>query len=370
MNRARLYTVIALVILVVGGWFFFRGGIGGGQGGAYPPTLVTAVKADHRNIPVLISAFGSLRSLESAELTSEKADIVTGIYFKEGQTVPKGTVVITLDDKNEKATLAKAIAEQNLAQLDYDRIATLYKKGAISLQELDKVTASLAQHKAGTDIARAELDKTQIIAPFDAQLGARKISMGQYVKPGDTLVSAVNRQSLKVEFSVPERYLAKLKVGLPVNLTSVAFSGRQFPGVVDYVSPSINPGTRTVELEATVDNSDRSLSPGLSVQVNLQLGTEENALSIPEESLVATVEGQNVFIVQDGKAVSTAVELGTRANGMVSIIKGLKAGDVVVTQGQQKLRDGAPVSILENKENNSDKKPAAAKKNEKGQGAH
>jgi len=295
---------------------------------------------------------------------------VTGIYFKEGQTVPKGTVVITLDDKNEKATLAKAIAEQNLAQLDYDRIATLYKKGAISLQELDKVTASLAQHKAGTDIARAELDKTQIIAPFDAQLGARKISMGQYVKPGDTLVSAVNRQSLKVEFSVPERYLAKLKVGLPVNLTSVAFSGRQFPGVVDYVSPSINPGTRTVELEATVDNSDRSLSPGLSVQVNLQLGTEENALSIPEESLVATVEGQNVFIVQDGKAVSTAVELGTRANGMVSIIKGLKAGDVVVTQGQQKLRDGAPVSILENKENNSDKKPAAAKKNEKGQGAH
>lgn len=362
MSKVRIYAVLALVAVVLIWWLFIRSGLGGGAANAYPPTTVVAFTVEKHNIPILVTAFGSLRSTESAELSVEKPDVVTGVHFKEGEVVPKGTLLITLDDKNEKANLAKAQADQNLYQLEFDRTVILYKKGVLPLQEQDKAAANLAQRKAQVDIAQAELEKTKILAPFTAQLGARKVSVGQYVTPGQPLVSLVNRQALKVEFSVPERYLSCVKNGQGVDLTTIAFPGRHFQGVIDYISPNITPSTRSLTLEAAVENKERLLSPGLSVQVHLQLGTEENALIIPEESLVATIEGQIVYVIKDGNVIATPVEVGSRANGMVGITKGLARGEVVVSQGQQKLRDGAPVVLMKAEEQKesapSQKEPA------------
>jgi membrane fusion protein (multidrug efflux system) len=347
-HRVRIIAIAAIIFLILFCWRFIGGGSGNGANN-YPATTVEVFQAKEQNIPILVSAFGSLRATEGAELSSEKPGIVSKVHFTEGQMVTKGTLLISLDDTTEQANLAKAKADESLYQLEFNRTETLYKKGVTPLQELDKASANLAQRKAQTQVAQAEEDEMHIVAPFDGQVGARKVSVGQYVSPGQALVPIVNRHSLKVEFSVPEVYLARLKEGLHVTLTSSAFPGREFTGVIDYVSPNINPSTRSVALEADVDNKDGALSPGLSVQVNLQLGMQENVLIVPEESLIATIEGQNVFVVRDKKAVTVAVDVGARADGKASITKGLKAGDIVVTQGQQKLRDGAPVTILETK---------------------
>lgn len=345
-HRVRIYAIAGLLLVSWFCWHFIAGG-GNSSGNAFPPTTVTVYTVEKQNIPVIVSAFGSLRATQSAELSTQKPGIIASVNFTEGQYVKEGTLLLSLEDTTEQANLAKATADEKLYQVELERTQSLHKKGVSPLQELDRASANYAQRHAQTQVAQAEVDEMHIRAPFDAQVGARKISVGQYVSPGQPLVSVVNRNSLKVEFSVPEVYLSRLKEGLTVTLTTSAYPGQTFSGVIDYVSPNINPSTRTVALEADVDNSSEKLSPGLSAQVNLQLGIENNVLVVPEESLIATIEGQNVFVVRDNNVQTVAVEVAYRANGMASIAKGLNVGDQVVTQGQQKLRDGAPIKIME-----------------------
>lgn len=321
------------------------------QMGGAPTVLVTTTKVVVEDIPRIIEVFGSLRALDAAAIASEVDGSITELFFTEGQAVKKGDPLIRIDDSLEQALLAQAQAEVELNTVDYKRNESLLARKAISTQEVDRAKATLDVSLAQLEIAKADVEKTLIKAPFDGILGEKLLSVGQYITIGQTLVPIVNRSSLILEYKVSEQFLSQVQVGQSVSLTSSAYPDETFKGTVNFVSPSIQANTRTLAMEALIDNSDQRLAPGLSVKLTHILGYKKNGIKIPEESLIPTVEGYRVYVVKENKATGVNVEIASRVKGFVYIDSGLNPEDVVVTRGQEKLRDGATVELFsENKE--------------------
>jgi len=194
-------------------------------------------------------------------------------------------------------------------------------------------------------LSRARLDKTDVRAPFSGILGLRRVSPGDYVTPGQDLVNIEDIDPLKVDFRVPERYLANLSAGQRIRVRVDAFPDRSFEGRVYAVDPQIDPAGRSIAIRARIDNPERVLRPGLFARVRLIVDERPNALVIPEQAIVPRGERRYVFRVKDGKAVLTEVRVGQRRQGSVEVVEGLSEGDTVVTAGQLKIRDGVSVSL-------------------------
>jgi len=378
-----LRSIIAIVILAVlwYGYLWYMQRRAEVEQSLVRPVPVMATAVEQRTMPILVQAFGDLRAFASAKLSAESSGNIVNISFEGGQKVTAGTVLVTIDNETEKANLQKAQADKALKQLEYDRNVNLVKRGAQAQQVLDVAKAELEASQANLLAAQDALNKTFIVAPFDGRLGARIVSIGQYVSPGQAIVDIVDAERLKIQFSVPEKYLSQLAVGQEADITTSAYPDRMFAGKVDYVAPSIDPVTRTISVEAVFDNKEGLLSPGLSVQVSQVLAQNNQALVVPEEALVYSLEGASVFIAEDDaefvldervregileqqsaqrnvpidelpplqikKVKRINVQTGTFANGVAQISEGLKANEMVVTQGQQKLRDGAIVMIVD-----------------------
>jgi membrane fusion protein (multidrug efflux system) len=274
---------------------------------------------------------------------------ITELFFTEGQAVKTGDALIRIDDSLEQAKLAQAQAEVELNTVEYKRNESLLARKAVSSQEVDRTKATLDVSLAQLEIAKADLAKTLIKAPFDGELGEKLLSLGQYITIGETLVHIVDKSRLRLEYSVSEQYISKVALGQTISLISSAYPDETFQGTVSFISPYIDESTRTLKVEAMVDNTDGRLAPGLSVKLQHILGYTPNGYKIPEESLLPTVEGYRVYVVKDNKANSVTVEIASRIKGFVYIAKGLNPGDVVVTRGQEKLRDGAEVEIYTDK---------------------
>ncbi len=345
----RIALVIGLLLLV---WLIFRGFqyLGGGAGKEaedsvfHTPVEVVTVRLG--DIPVQVRAFGSLVAVDAGEVSAEIAGQIDNILFEEGQFVEQGALLIHLDSAIYEANLKSAEAEAALSLVNYERTSQLVERGAQSQENLDIAAAELASREADVAIRQAELNKTSLVAPFEGHLGARRISLGNYVAPGDPLVSIVNQKILKIDYSVPEYYLRRLAVGQTVELTTSAFPNQVFTGTVDFIAPMVSEATRSITIRALVSNEEEVLSPGLSVQVTHALGRVDQALLLPEEALVATLEGQIVYRVVNDRAVSTRVMVGSRVDGVAQITDGLERGDRVVIGGQQKIRDGSMVEII------------------------
>lgn len=321
------------------------------QMGGEPTVLVSTRKVVVEDIPRIIEVFGSLRAIDAALIASEVEGSITELFFTEGQSVKKGDPLIRIDDSLEQALLAQAQAEVELNSVDYKRNESLLARKAISTQEVDRAKATLDVSLAQLEIAKADVEKTLIKAPFDGILGEKLLSVGQYVTIGETLVPIVDRSRLILQYKVSEQFLSQVQLGQTVSLTTSAYPNETFQGTVHFISPSIEANTRTLAMEALIDNTNGNLAPGLSVKLTNILGYEPNGIKIPEESLLPTVEGYRVYVVKDNKAMSVSVEIASRVKGFVYIEKGLNPEDVVVTRGQEKLRDGATVELFtENKE--------------------
>ncbi len=321
-------------------------------GGMAPPTvLVSAAHVEIEDIPIIIEVFGNLRANNAAVIASEINGTITELFFTQGQNVSVGDSLIRIDDSLEQAQLAQANAEVELNTVEYKRNESLLARKAISTQEVDRAKANLDVSNAQLEIAKAEVEKTLIKAPFDGVLGTKHLSLGQYVTQGEQLLEIVDRTHLILEYNVSEQFLSQVALGQTVSLVSTAYPDETFTGTVNFIAPSIDEATRTLGMEAMIDNSDGRLAPGLSVKLTHILGHSPNGVKIPEESLLPTVEGYRVYVIKDNIASSVTVEIATRVKGFVYIAKGLSPNDVVVTRGQEKLRDGASVEVLtENKE--------------------
>ncbi|MGB8599622.1 MAG: efflux RND transporter periplasmic adaptor subunit [Burkholderiales bacterium] len=287
-----------------------------------------------------ISAVGTLLANESVVIRPEVAGRVTGIHFSEGQRVNAKAKLVTLDSAESQAQVAGSSADASLNKQRMERAEDLFQKGFISQQALDEARSNRSRAAARQTEDEARLGKTVIRAPFAGVVGLRKISPGAYVQPGQDIVRLENIDSLKLDFRIPETFLARMGKNQTVNLQVDAFPNEKFSGNVYAIEPSIDEQTRTILARARVTNAGGKLWPGMFARVNLVLDTHENAVLIPEQAIVPQGQQSFVFRVIDGKAKLTQVTTGKRSEGEVEIVSGLAATDVVVTDGQMKLQDG------------------------------
>ena len=310
-----------------------------------PPTPVKAAPVTRATLNVEVTAVGTLRAEETVMIRPEIAGRVATIHFKEGQAVNAGDALVTLDQDEYKAQLAGSSAQVGLEESSYQRLQDLQRKNLTSQQNLDETKARLDAARAQQELNRVRLERTVIRAPFAGTVGLRLVSPGAYVKPGDDIANLESLGAMKLDFRVPETYLARLNVGQTLAVRVDAWPDQSFEGNIYAIDPALDPETRTVLLRARLPNKGNKLRPGLFARVSLILERRENALVAPEQAIVPVGQKTLVYRVVDGKAVMTPVKLGLRRPGQVEILEGLNAGDLVVTDGQLKIRDGAPVAV-------------------------
>jgi membrane fusion protein, multidrug efflux system len=290
-----------------------------------------------------VKAVGSLRSNESVVVRPEVSGRISAIDFVEGAQVRKGAALVVLDSSTQSAEVQQAHANLALAQTNFKRTQELQKSNFVSANAGDQALNGLKVAQANLALAEARLAKTRILAPFDATIGLRQVSVGDYVKEGQDLVTLEDMSALKLDFRLPENYFGKVKLGQLVEIRTDAFPGQAFKARLIAIDPLIDQAGRSLSLRAKLDNPGGKLRPGMFANVRLILAERESAMTIPEEALVPVSSEQYVFKVVGGKVQRVRVNIGMRRNAKVEVIAGLQAGDEVVTAGQLKIRDGAAV---------------------------
>lgn len=322
-----------------------------GSGGCRPPEQESGdFSVPVRTEPVRtepienqVRLVGSLRANEAVEIRPEISGILEEIRFEEGETVKAGDLVAVLNKQELSAQQAEARANLELAEANFQRVSQLHEQRTVASQDYDEARRSLSTARALALRIETLLEETQILAPFDGTLGERHVSPGQYVEPSTILVELVDADPVKAEFRVPERFLAALEIGKEVQVRVGAYPDRRFSGEVYFISPSVDPATRTVLLKARIPNEEALLKPGMFANLELVLSRSENAVVIPEEAITLISQEPAVFVVEDGKAAMRRVTLGVRVPGSVEVLEGLEPGEQLITAGLQKVRDGVPV---------------------------
>lgn len=363
-------TIVSMVVVVVvaaflgGAWWLLMGakaqqpggpGAGGPPGGFAMPVEAAPVKiaASRREV----TAIGTLRSNESISVRPEVNGRMVEIGFAEGQRVRKGQPLARLDTSVERAELAQAQASLALAKANFERAEELVKRGAGTQRALDEARWKLRNDEAAVTLVQARLEKYTLIAPFDGVAGLRRISLGEYVSAGTEIVNLEMVDPLKVDFRVPELFLASVRSGQTIQANVDAFPGRAFSGEIFAIDPLIDAAGRSIVIRARVANTDDALRPGLFARVTLTLAVRENAVFVPEESLIPMGDQKFVIKLVDPpaganfppnakQARQVPVKLGERRKGEVEVVEGLAAGDTVITAGVLKVRDGMPVQAM------------------------
>ncbi|MDX6752370.1 efflux RND transporter periplasmic adaptor subunit [Geminicoccaceae bacterium 1502E] len=361
----RSFVAILLVVLAAAGsgaayWHFVmvpaqeqqqagRGPGGRGGGMAVPVEAAAVSVAPAENT---VTAVGTLLANESVTLRPEVAGRIVDLEFEEGGRVAEGQQLVRLDSSVERAELAQAEARLALARSNFGRARELRSRSSGTQRALDEAEAERRTAEAELELARARLAKRTIEAPFDGRAGLRRISVGEFVSAGTELVDLVQIDPLKVDFRVPEIFLASLRTGQLIELGLDAFRDETFKGKVVALDPLVDERGRAVIVRARLDNPDERLRPGLFARVTLSLAERAEALWIPEQAIVP--QGGRTFVFrletgEDGKSTVarlTEVVLGKRQPGRVEIVTGLDAGERVVTAGVLKIRDGGAVSVV------------------------
>lgn len=321
------------------------GGPGGGGPGGGPPAAVEVVKAAMQSLAVSTTAVGSLRSDESVTLRPEVSGRISEILFKEGDRVAKGRVLVRLDDSVTRAEMEQARANLALAKTKFERSRDLEKKGFVSAQARDEADSGLKVSEAAAKLVEARLARFEVRAPFSGIIGLRSVSVGDYVREGQDMVNLEAIDPLKVDFRIPEVFLAQTKAGQGLQFTLDAMPGRNYEGRVFAINPLIDAAGRSIVIRATVRNPKGDLRPGMFARVRLLFDDQKESVVVPETALVPQGGEQFVFKVVDGQARRQRVDIGQRREGGVEILSGVAKDDTVVTAGHLRLREGVNVRI-------------------------
>lgn len=351
MKRLALF-LLAVAVLAGGGYYWkvvrpsasSPAAAPAAKGGGAVPVRVATVRVGA--ISDEISAVGTLIANESVMIRPERDGRITEIRFSEGQLVRKGDRLVALDTAEIEAQLAAASSELTLNRSRLNRAEELHAKKFISAQALDDAREALNQSAARRAEVKARVDKSTVIAPFEGVAGLRQVSPGAYVKAGQDIARLEGIGTLKLDFRVPELYMGRMRPKQEVVLRVDAYPGESFRGEIYAIEPAVEESSRTVLLRARVSNPGARLKPGMFARVALVLETRDNAIIIPEQALVLEGKDRYVYRYLDGKAVLERVELGLRRPGEVEVRQGLSAGQAIVVDGQLRLRDGAPVTVL------------------------
>lgn len=319
-----------------------------------PPTPVTVAEAKSEVIPNLLTAVGDLAAVHQVNVTSDVSGRITDILFTAGSTVKAGSPLVQLFDGPEQGDLASFKAQATGAQLALDRAKQLAARQFGPQSTVDAAQATYDQANAGIAKTEAIISQKLVRAPFDGELGVRHVEVGQFLTAGTQIVTLTDLSTLYVNFTVPEKGSAALEVGQTVRIAVDAYPGRTFEGKINAIEPQIAADTRNIRVQATIDNPDRILKPGMFTTTTVVLPDKPPVVTVPETAVDYTLYGDSVFLItekkeDDGKtsltAVRTFVRTGNRVQGRAEILSGLKAGDRVVAVGQLKLQSGAAVAI-------------------------
>lgn len=336
--------------LVVGcAWLFVLAGCADGpQEGGFemPPMPVEAATVTRRTVTDAFIAVGTLDANKSIQVVAEIDGKVMDLPFPEGSYIEEGALIAQLDDAQLGAERDRAAAILEQGKVTFDRVKELVDQNLAAKQELDNAAAGHKVAEANLALAQARLDKTRVVAPFAGYTGARRVSLGQFLRSGDAITELAQLDQLKAVFTAPERYLSQLKKGSAVTVTSPAFPEITLSGQINVVEPVVDPSTRSVRIVAHLPNRDRLLRPGMSANISVVLSQREASLVIPSEAVFAEGNQMYVFAIgADGAVAKTAVVLGTRAAADVEVVSGLEEGQQIVKAGHQKLFPGAKVMV-------------------------
>jgi membrane fusion protein, multidrug efflux system len=308
-------------------------------------TVVEAVQVKTSTLAQGITAVGTLRSDESIVIRPEVAGRIAEILFQEGKPVRKGAVLVRFDASVQRAELQQAEANLNLNKSKHERAIDLQKKGFISSQAKDEAESNFRVAQASHDLASAKLTKLEIKAPFSGTVGLRSVSVGDYIRDGQDIANLEALDPLKVDFRVPEIFLKQVASGQSLQVNLDAFPNQAFEGKVLAINPLLDANGRSIVIRAVVKNADARLRPGMFARVRLLVSDVQEAMTIPEQALLPQGEEFYVFRVADGRALRVKVDIGQRREGVVEVLRGIAKDDVIVTAGQLKIRDGAPVKV-------------------------
>lgn len=308
-----------------------------------------------------VNAVGTIRSNEAVVIRPEVSGRIAKLNFNDGQQVKKGQLLVAFDSSVNEAEVQQAKAELGIARANFERTADLARQKFISDRARDESQANVQVLEAKLALAQARLAKLEIRAPFSGIVGIRNVSVGDYVKDGTDLVNLEDISSVKVDFRVPEKYADLVHQGQAIEVVVDALPNKPFRAKVDAVDPQVDSSGRSALLRGRIDNPESKLKPGMFARVRLILAERENAVVVPEESIVPQGTKVMVWKVVDGKAVKTEVRTGLRRAAKVEILQGLQQGDTVVTAGQIRLsKDGTPVHIAQaSEQGGQEAKPAA-----------
>lgn len=314
--------------------------------GAQQAPGVIVSEAMIRSFPLSAEALGNARANEAVEIRPQITAAIVEVQFREGQTVEQGTVLARLESSEPLADLAAAKAALVESESQYRRSLELFRTKVVSASQLEQLEAKRDADRAAVNAARARLDHTVVRAPFKGQLGLRRVSIGSLVGPDTVITTLDDTSKIKLDFDVPEVLLARLQLGLAVSAHSAAWPDLKFSGQVIAIDTRVDPVSRTVTARALLPNPEAHLRPGMFLTVTV-LKEDVEALMVPEQAIVPERSKQYVFVVGADNVVERRfVQSGRRRPGEVEILEGLEPGELVITEGTQKVRPGQQVEIL------------------------
>jgi len=359
--KTKIALSIFIIVVIVGGLagikaMQIRALMAAGKAYVQPPETVSAAVAREEKWQDTITAIGSIDAVQGVTITPDIPGTVKEIAFESGAVVAKGDLLVKLDVSSEEAQLRALEAQVDWAKLTLERQQTLRKENMLSQADLDSADVALRQAVANADAVRATIEKKTIRAPFAGKLGIRLVNLGQYLDTGKPIASLQSLNPVYANFSLPQQELAKLKNGMRVHITTDAYPGREFEGKLTAINPDLDATTRSVGLQATLDNADQALRAGMYARVEVMLPQEESVLVVPATSVLSLPFGDSVFVIEpksggsDDKpqfAVRQQLVRTVKTRGdFVVIVSGIKPGDRVVNSGLFKLRSG--MSVVEN----------------------
>lgn len=355
MIRRYVVMLIATGVVLGGifGWKFFAGMQMQKSMASMtlPPATVSTSTARADVWNPIIPAIGSLRALQGVDVTAQLAGQITELHFESGDSAKAGDLLVRQFTAADEARLAGLRADTALAEANLRRAEELVAKDLVSATDYDTRKTELQRARAAEASLEVTIEQKTIRAPFSGRLGIRHVDIGQYVEPGDPIVRLESFEQIRVNFPVPQRYLGQLRVGQGISVTNDAWPGEEFSGTVTAIEPQVASDTRTIRLQGIVSNVDERLLPGMFVKVSIELPAEEQVVTVPQSVVTYSPYGDSVFVIADdpdsGEPVArnTFVEIGATRGDQVAILNGLAPGDIVVTAGQQKLRNGTRVVV-------------------------
>lgn len=369
----RLVIMLALTAVVFGGIFGFQAFRAHMikrfmASNKAPPVTVSAMKAEYQSWQPQLSAVGSVRAVRGVDVTTEIAGLVRAQYFKSGDQARAGQMLVQLNADAEVAQRRALEAAVALARTTYERDKAQFAIEAVSKAQLDADAADLKSKQAQAAQQAAIVDKKAIRAPFAGRLGISLVNRGQYLNPGDKIVTLQQLDPVYVDFALPQQDLARIKVGQKVIASTDTYPGEAFDGRITAIDPKVDPQTRNVQVEATEHNPKQRLLPGMFATVKIDSGVTERLLTLPQTAVTYNPYGDTVYVLvphgngPDGKPIlvarQTFVSVGPSRGDQVAIVKGVSEGDLVVTAGQLKLKNGSEVIVNNSVQPSNEAAPA------------